>query len=451
MHVVFLTSRFLPHSMGGGETHTYHLARALAARGHDVEILLAGDPPDPAARSYEFEGLRVTCCPADSDTRFHDSSYAAQAGSWLRKFHAEHPIDVMHVMVSGLCKGMMRAAVELRIRLVITLLDFHNWCPTALLRPNQQMCAGPESVRECQRCVLMPFARLSRLQPAWSRFPKSVRRALLALGPASLSPLESIWDDFEGRQRLFHDKLASYATFIAPSPIMRRLAEENGVPAHCIVDMAYGVPGSFLGAGRPKTPSDVLRVGFLGRLVHEKGVHVLVAAVRKLPADVRLQLVLHGAGSPDTPEYLRNVHAMAAGDPRIEFRAVIPQHEVARAHREFDVLAIPSLWHENATIALLESLALGTPAVVSDVEGMAPFVQNGENGFRVPPGDSAAFAQKLAWCAAHLQEVRDMSARCRPVITIDRQAQDVEATYRHVLEARGAPAVAAHDGAMAVV
>jgi glycosyltransferase involved in cell wall biosynthesis len=51
-----------------------------------------------------------------------------------------------------------------------------------------------------------------------------------------------------------------------------------------------------------------------------------------------------------------------------------------------DVVVIPSRWHENSPLVLLDALATHTPVVVCDVAGLTEFVDEGRSGFRFALG-----------------------------------------------------------------
>ena len=152
-------------------------------------------------------------------------------------------------------------------------------------------------------------------------------------------------------------------------------------------------------------------------------------AVCNLPADYRIRLLIYGTNVYDAPQYVDYLRSLAERDKRIEFCPVVRQEELPRVHRDLDLVAIPSMWHENATIVLLECLALGTPVVVSDVEGMSAFVENTKNGFGVPVGDIAALSNTLSWCGDHRDALAEMAGECCPVLTMEKQAECIEGVY----------------------
>jgi glycosyltransferase involved in cell wall biosynthesis len=133
-------------------------------------------------------------------------------------------------------------------------------------------------------------------------------------------------------------------------------------------------------------------VGYGGRLLREKGVHVLVAAMRALP---EARLVLLGSG----PE--RDALEQAAHDAGIADRAILKgnvhSRDMARWLPAFDVLVLPSLtlpgWKEQFGRILIEAMACGIP-VVGSSSGEIPRVI-GDAGIVVPEGDSGALADAL--------------------------------------------------------
>ncbi len=106
----------------------------------------------------------------------------------------------------------------------------------------------------------------------------------------------------------------------------------------------------------------------------------------------------------DSAEYRDNAARMTAltaelraraKNPRTEFLGRFDNRRVGALLAEIDVLVVPSLWWENSPLTISEAFLAGVPVVVSDIGGMAEMVQEGVNGFRVPPGDSDALAAAI--------------------------------------------------------
>jgi glycosyltransferase involved in cell wall biosynthesis len=136
-------------------------------------------------------------------------------------------------------------------------------------------------------------------------------------------------------------------------------------------------------------------VGFVGRLVAEKGVPELLRAarlVREWVPDTVFLLV--GGSDEEKPGNLSPDAARAAGvADACVFTGV--RHDLPELYRAMDVFALPS-HREGFPRAAMEAAAMGLPCVVSDVRGCRQVVAQGENGLLVPARDEGALAKALA-------------------------------------------------------
>lgn len=162
----------------------------------------------------------------------------------------------------------------------------------------------------------------------------------------------------------------------------------------------FGVDAAlFSPAPRPMIDDGVLRIGYVGRLVQAKGVHVLLAAVAKLSFPFQLQLF--GAGSGESG--LRS-HAASLGiQDRVEFAGHVSSSDMPDRYRGMDVCVLPSLttpnWKEQFGRVLIEAMACGVPVVGSE-SGEIPELVGSESeepgGRTFPEGDAATLAKILS-------------------------------------------------------
>jgi glycosyltransferase involved in cell wall biosynthesis len=134
----------------------------------------------------------------------------------------------------------------------------------------------------------------------------------------------------------------------------------------------------------------------VGRLVPYKGVDVLLRAMPRVHRETGATLMVVGDG----PERARlEALARELGAP-VVFAGRVPRAELARRYGEARVTVLPSVNRQEAFgIALLESMATGTPVVASELPGVREVATTA--GLTAPPGDADALAACVidAWRA----------------------------------------------------
>lgn len=151
--------------------------------------------------------------------------------------------------------------------------------------------------------------------------------------------------------------------------------------------------------GIPNRPT----VAFVGRLVPEKNLSILLEACKRIP-DVQLLLAGDGPGRGQ-------IQQEGEGAPWIHYFSTVDRNGVAQILNAADVVALPS-HREAMPAAAIESLACGTPVVASAVGGLRELIRDG-NGFLSPPS-AEGFADKLRAAIRHSGEMR---TECRASVT----------------------------------
>jgi glycosyltransferase involved in cell wall biosynthesis len=177
----------------------------------------------------------------------------------------------------------------------------------------------------------------------------------------------------------------------------------NGVDARC----RFRPPGK---AGRRAAreecgiPPEALVVGFVGRLVREKGIVELATAWERLrEEDGGLHLLLVGALEGEDALPPEVVQALRS-DGRVRLTGHVS--DTARLYAAMDVVALPT-FREGFPVVALEAAATALPIVATTVPGCLEAVQDGVTGMLVPPRDPVALA------AALRRYLEDSSLRAR--------------------------------------
>ena len=132
---------------------------------------------------------------------------------------------------------------------------------------------------------------------------------------------------------------------------------------------------------------------FVGRLVQEKGVELLVRAFAKLVERIpEARLFLVGDGPEKSHlQYLAERMGIAG---RIIFTGFVPHSKVRDFLREASVFVLPSRF-EGLPNALLQAMAAGLPCIATSVGGVPDVIENGINGILIPPGREDLLAEAL--------------------------------------------------------
>lgn len=156
------------------------------------------------------------------------------------------------------------------------------------------------------------------------------------------------------------------------------------------------VPCILRPAGRPSyRDGDGLHVGFLGRIVEEKGLEYLVAGFRALGPEARL--VIGGDFSRVAGgSVVEKVRRAIGGDERIRMLGFVPDEALPDFYASLDVFALPSINALEAFgIVQVEAMMHGIPSVASDLPGVRVPVLATGFGVIVPPKDASAITDAL--------------------------------------------------------
>lgn len=129
---------------------------------------------------------------------------------------------------------------------------------------------------------------------------------------------------------------------------------------------------------------------FIGRLVREKGVHLLIDASDEILAEFpKTKFVIVGKG-PLQDELMVQVDRLGISH-QVTFAGFVPDETRNGLLRMADVAVFPSLYEPFGIVAL-EAMAAGTPIVAADVGGLGDIVKHNHTGLKMLPGDAHSLA-----------------------------------------------------------
>ena len=363
MRILMLNYEYPPLG-GGAAVATAAVARGLAERGVQVDIVTAGAgttaercTPESGHERFEHPGLRVFRV-RSSRTGVHQAgmgdaaSYLIAALPLIRQLMRTHTYDAIHVFFS-LPTGALLPVLDLRGTPVVVSLrgsdvpgyDPHN-------RPLQ-----------LAHFLLTPLTRW-----IWRKADRVV------------AVCESL-----GRLAL------------ETCPDLRYNVVPNGV------DLSLFHPRT-----EPRLPGPI-RCLAVARLIERKGLGDLIRAMALLERG-RFQLEIVGGGSDET--VLRDLAAGLGLANEVRFVGPLPRSEVARRYRAADLFTLPSSAEAFGNV-FAEALASGLPIVGSSIGGIPDLVEHGTNGLLVQAGNIEALAGAIRYLADDPELRHEMAQRNR--------------------------------------
>jgi glycosyltransferase involved in cell wall biosynthesis len=398
VNVLCASEYFPPFAPGGGQWNVLALGRALAARGHEFQVVT---PNYGALAEETIDGVRVRRFPIAAKLapgqgsvplRSHlNPAFLIRYGRELcRAGRASRPDVVLACLPFSILPSLVAARV-LGVPCVVEFRDPGYGCPIATC-----MVEGPQIPRDCGQRRLWRHCSgffIEHYLPGGRGHRFATRLRLAAL-----------YAFYQGQLRAL--RWCGGALFVSHS--LRDIYRNAGqIP---LPDGRLGVRHSTftLGAGAmPPDPASIRRrygvegrriVLYAGKLSLGKGTYVLARAAELVASEVPdATFLLAGKGVIDLPKGRADVRRLG----------VVPRDDMPGLYASADVVVHPAVWPEPLSQSLLDAGVFGKPVVASRVGGTPEVVIDGETGILVPPRDAEALARALSGL------LRDESQRAR--------------------------------------
>lgn len=355
MHILF--TRFpLESTYGGAEVQTLSLMRGLRARGHDVTFLgscrvLLGKLQELGMKNYE---LRIGDPPV---TKWGAVSFWWRQNAMRKKIIKS--LRPPHPALSPMGEGNVICMLSLTEKLLLT-----DW-----------------AVARGIRVFWIEHDRVGR----WLR-----------------------WNPWLWRLR----RLSRLATTVVVSDLSKRIYVELGWDPERIVVIPNGIDVERFcprDGSTTLTMTRGLHIGTVARLSHEKGVDLLIEAVKDLP---NVHLTIVGAGRDDG--HIRHmIDRINAGteEPKNHITLLPSVPDVAAFYRSLDLFVLPSRDHDPCPLAPIEAMACGVPVILTDACGTAGYLEHGNDALIIPANSRGALRAAILRLQSNVGLCHRLAAR----------------------------------------
>ncbi len=339
MKILMLSWEYPPQTVGGLAQHVYYLSKALAKHGAEVHVITVGG--QDAVPYEENEGVKVH--------RVNPYSLSApDFRTWI--LHLNFSLLEYSVTLINSLKG-------------VDMIHAHDWLVAYAGRALKHSFRLPlvATVHATE------YGRNHGLHNNDQRYISDVEWWLTYEAWRVIVCSSYMEQELKGFFRLPADKL----TVIPNGVSMDEFSTKKVTPS----------------------PNNEKYIFFIGRLVREKGVQVLIDAAPKILGNFpEARFIVAGTGPYE--EHLRAMVRERRLEHRFYFAGYIDDRTKNRFYAQSSVAVFPSLYEPFGIVAL-EAMAAQTPVVVSDTGGLSEIVEHRNDGMKCYVNSSDSLADNI--------------------------------------------------------
>lgn len=371
MSKILLITNIYPPQIGGPSTFINQFARFLAGKGHRVTVVCVSEKKHPELDNKEnFLVKRIT--PGRLKIQFH-----------IRKWGilTRYILTNNKILVNGLEAESSAVCTFFKKKYILKIVGDWAW--------------------EYARNNSLTHLNIDEFQNQHQLLP-----AILAV------------------RRIRNSNVKNASLVYVPSNYLKKIVEGWGKESDKIIVINNGVALEDVSDNNLSgSDNNLLNIIFIGRITNWKGIDLLLLAIKDVTG---VEVKICGDG----PELTASIELnKKLKNTNVTFLGKVPAVEVKSYIQKADVLVLPSLY-EGLSHTVLEAMAYGVPAIISNVGGNPELVNHGYNGLLFDPYDYI----QLRDCIIKLRDSRnylaELSSNCYKFV----EDFDKFITYKQVEE-----------------
>lgn len=405
--------------IGGGQSYTQDLVNELNSRGHEVFIL------DPSNREsikcapseiIRWKGMIVYKIHFDHLQECKKDQYSGLGSkriSFLEHILSEIKPDI--VQINSLMPSMVKACNNLGIKYYVVAHHPGEVCPKGdLLTIGDAICTSVPSNKVCIRCAYATNRKSRMVGRLLSYLPNQF---LLGIGAYCVKN-----NAFGYIGRVFaksiqiKEKIIGLQTYlresmlvVAPSQAIADSLVRAGLNKDRLRTILHGI--------KRAQASEILdlerrpvKFGFVGRIDHAKGIHILLEAMKQSDLEEKAELHIYGmaTNSRDEEEW-STICDKYKSEAWLHLHGPFEYAQREKIYRGIDVLVLPAIYLEVFGLVVAEALSAGRPVLATNCGGPAEQIMNGVNGWIVEPNNVGALSDKLIYLTNNKKEIERAS------------------------------------------
>ncbi|HDQ22541.1 MAG TPA: glycosyltransferase family 1 protein [Candidatus Uhrbacteria bacterium] len=361
---ILMINKFF-YRRGGSEAYMLALIELLKKNSHQVIEFSMQDEKNEPSEYADFFIKNIDFSKREGFIKDLKKAfcllYSFAAKNKLEALIAQEKPDVAHLHNFNfqLTPSILSVLKKHKIPVVWTMHDYHAICPNYRLFTQGQVC---------ERCKVYRYYNCYKFRCLKNDKAMSFLAMLeMYLHKIILKSYDKI-DIFISPSRFLADKVKQWG--IKPDKVKH---------LYNFIDLDNFQPISEHGDG----------LVYFGRLSEEKGLLTLLEAMKGL-GKINLSLIGEGPQKEQILDYieknkLNNVYLLG-------YKKGLELYDLIKKSR---LVIMPSIWHENNPISVLEAFALAKPVIASDLGGLPELVENSKTGYLFKAGQADDLKNKI--------------------------------------------------------
>lgn len=181
--------------------------------------------------------------------------------------------------------------------------------------------------------------------------------------------------------------------YLSLSKKMKKELITLGIPQEKILCFPNSVDSNIFKPKEKKSDNTIL---YVGRIVHRKGLHILLKSLKYLQNPVELKIIGPRDWNQDYSQKISRLIEIInqKGKHKIRYLGTVDTPTLIEEYQKASIFVLPSFF-EPFGVVLLEAMACGTPVVSTHTGGTPEIVKTGENGILVPVNNPAKLAKSI--------------------------------------------------------
>jgi len=374
VEVCFVSPEYLPLS-GGTGSYVYYLSKELIKNGYTTSVVTGyGESKDIKINNQQ----RAFFLKTFKAPIIRSFLFAGTAFQKLKKINDKISVDITHI----------------NLPLVPSFAVPKNFGKTLITTVHSTWKGEAEAIRN------EPYSRLNSNERFMVSFNRVLRffeeqtlersNKLIAVSDFTRRELLKYYNVKEDKIRVIHNGVDIHK--FAPPEDKAKVKQELGFS---------------------NKEFNILSVG---RLYARKGLFTLIKSVSIVAKKYRnVKLIISGKGQSNEMKKLVDYAEKLGIRSNILFTGYFPDAKLPKLYQAADIFAF-STFYENLPFAVLEALSSRLPVVTTNVGGIPEMIEDGKNGFLVPPANSAALSDRIIYLIENPAAASEMANQARETV-----------------------------------